>query len=88
MSLALEAIETALKKSPPPIQSYNKYTFYTCVRYKEFNDVNHIACVKGIYKTHALNVFYVSIDSLRNHDLILMKRFQGVIYEYPPKSEL
>ena len=89
MSLALLAIESALKKSNgSPAQSYNKYTFYTCIRYKEYNDTNHVACVKGIYKTHALNVFYVSLDSFRNHDVILSNRFDGVIYDYPPKSEL
>ena len=88
MSLAFLAIESALKKSNPSVQTYNKYTFYTCIRYVEYNNTKHVACIKGIYKTHALNVFYVAIDSFRNHDIILLNRFNGSIYDYPPKSEV
>jgi hypothetical protein len=87
LSLALQAIETALKKSPFQ-SSYNQYTFYTCIRYTEYNNTQHIACVKGIYKTHALNVFFASVDTYGKHDSILKKRFNGIIYEYPPKSDL
>ena len=87
MSLAMLAIELAFKKSPPPIFDYNNYIFYTCVRYLEYDKTYHIACVKGLFQTHSLNVFYVSLPFQKNwrinHRLILQDKYNAILYEYP-----
>jgi hypothetical protein len=90
MSLALNAIEIAFAKSPPPIYSYNDILFYTCIRYKEYDDKYHIACVKGLYKTHSLNTFVVSLPKEKNwwntHIDMLKQKYNAILYTYPTKA--
>ena len=59
MSLALRALESLVFHSTiPPIYSFNKYIFYTCVKYTNYNNTIHVACVKGYYTSINPNDYF------------------------------
>lgn len=91
MSLAFKALETLVFHSNiKPIYTFQKYIFYTCIRYINHDNTIQVACVKGYYPTLDPNVFYSSVHKYLDQEKILLERFNGILYEFSlqPKFEV